>query len=148
QFSAVEHNQASGLCLGPGADHTNGASINSPTDNCLFTDKQTLQLSLSGANINLQDAQIAAVYSADPATGLATGLVRGFLSQDDADKTMLPSSLPLIGGQPVSALLSGKEFCSTSAAGGGSDEDANEDGVPGWYFYMNFTAKLVTSYSE
>jgi hypothetical protein len=145
QYPGVEHNMASGLCLGPGDDHGNGASVNTPTDNCMVTDAQTLHISLQGADITLQDAQIAAVYSADPATGLTKGLVRGFLSQKDADATMLPSTLPLIGGQPVSALLSGDEFCTTSA-NGGNDEDTY-NATRGWFFYMNFTAKAVT-YSE
>ncbi len=142
-YAAPANNHVSGVCLQAAADHTNGAAVNKPTNNCFVNDPVTLQISLQGALITLQDAQIAAVYSADPATGLTTGLIRGFLSQADADATTLPASIPLVGGQPVAALLGGDEFCGT----GHNDEDTY-NGARGWFFYLNFTATKVPSYTE
>jgi cysteine-rich repeat protein len=144
-YSATEHNKASGLCLAAGADHDNGGVVNAPTDDCFYNDAATIHISLQGADITLQDAQIAAVYNADPATGLTKGLIRGFLSQADADATTLPATLPIIGGQPVSALLGGDEYCpgSDSSAGGVNQEDSY-NGQRGWFFYLNFTAATAT----
>jgi hypothetical protein len=88
--------------------------------------------------VTLHDAQIAAKFNADPATTLSNGLVRGFLSEADADATIIPPSNPLIGSQPLSSLLpGGSGNCEPH-----SDKDVDGDTV-GWWFYFNFTAARV-----
>ena len=65
-------------------------------------------------------------------------MMRGFLRESDANATLLPATLPLVGGRPVSVLLKGgMGSCAT-----GSDKDVL-DGVPGWWFYMEQTIASV-----
>ncbi len=40
-------------------------------------------------------------------TGFATGLMRGFLSEAEAATVLLPATLPIVGGQPITVLLPG-----------------------------------------
>jgi cysteine-rich repeat protein len=145
KYSADESNITQGTCLVPGADHytgydsgNNATPVNSVQNNCMVTASTTLEISLQGTSLTLQDAQIAAVYSGNPATGLTSGLVRGFLSKADADNAILPANLPLVGGKAISALLGGFGNC-TSAPG--HDDTDTFNGQQGWYFYLNFTAQ-------
>ena len=65
-------------------------------------------------------------------------MMRGFLRESDADATLLPAGLPLVGGRPVSVLLKG----GTGSCATGSDKDVL-DGVTGWWFYMEQTIASV-----
>jgi hypothetical protein len=65
-------------------------------------------------------------------------LLVGFISQADADATILPDSLPLVNGQRLSSLLAG----GTGACPNYSDKDV-DNAVVGWWFYLNFTAPKV-----
>jgi cysteine-rich repeat protein len=133
-YDATETNVATGVCAdGAGHNPAYGA-VNTPTNSCFRTDPATLVISLQGVDISLEDANIAAVYSGDPATGLTTGLIRGFLSKANADKITLPTSIPLIGGSPLSSLLGSDTNCTSH-----NDLDSYM-GQPGWYFYLDFTA--------
>jgi hypothetical protein len=59
----------------------------------------------------------------------------GFISETDANNTMIPNSFPLVGGMPLSALLpGGSNNCAAH-----NDKDVN-NGVMGWWFYLNFPA--------
>jgi hypothetical protein len=139
-YDANETNVATGVCAdGAGHNPAYGA-VNAPTNSCFMTDHETLPISLQGVTLSLQDARIAAVYSGDPATGLTTGLIVGFLSKADADSITLPTSIPLIGGSPLSSLLGSDTNCSSH-----NDLDSFM-GQPGWYFYLDFTA-VETAYS-
>jgi cysteine-rich repeat protein len=88
-------------------------------------------------------ARIAATYSGTPATQLLNGLLTGFISEADANTTIIPASFPLVGGKPLSLLLPGgdppgpDQNCSSV-----SDKDTN-NGVVGWWFYLNFRATRV-----
>jgi hypothetical protein len=100
--------------------------------------RTTITIDLGGIPITLRDAQIAATYVGTPASNTTNGLLRGFISETEANATILPSSLPLVGGQRLSSLLpGGMGNCSTR-----DDRDTNA-GVRGWWFYLNFTAPLV-----
>jgi len=46
-----------------------------------------------------------ATYSGNPAQTLLNGLLMGFISEADANATILPATLPLIGGKPLSIVL-------------------------------------------
>ena len=86
----------------------------------------------------LRNVRIAASYAGTPPGTLVNGLIRGFLTETDANSTTIPASFPLIGGRKVATLLPGGGSCAT--------HDARDmaDGVRGWWFYLNFTAAPVT----
>ena len=65
-------------------------------------------------------------------------LLIGFISETDANATIIPTSFPLVGGQPLSKLLAG----GSGACPGYSDKDT-DNGVVGWWFYLNFPAAKV-----
>ncbi len=105
---------------------------------CYVSARTTLTIDLGGIPITLRDAQIAATYVGAPASNTTNGLLRGFISETEANATILPASLPLVGGQRLSSLLpGGMGNCSTR-----DDRDTNA-GVRGWWFYLNFTAPVV-----
>jgi hypothetical protein len=139
-FSCTYQNQAVGACLAPLAGTTSGYSppVAYPSNNCFATDPQTLNLTLAGIPMTLFDARVGGVYSGIPATGIVHGLIMGFLRESDANLTVLPSSLPLIGGSTLASLLPG----GTGDCASHSDKDL-DNGVPGWWMYLNFTADTV-----
>jgi len=127
-------------CLAPlpGTTRPYSPAIVTTTPACFASDAVTLVLGLAGIPVTLRDARVAATWVGDPATQLVNGLISGFVSEADANAVILPASLPLVGGQPLSTLLPG---------GGGncashSDKDLN-NGVTGWWFYFNFPAARV-----
>ena len=127
-------------CLAPlpGTTRPYSPAIVTTAPACFASDAVTLVLGLAGIPVTLRDARVAATWVGDPATQLVNGLISGFVSEADANAVILPASLPLVGGQPLSALLPG---------GGGncaphSDKDVN-NGVVGWWFYFNFPAARV-----
>jgi hypothetical protein len=134
---------ASPICLSP-IPNTTGAyspAVTTPSQLCFSTAEATLELDLGGIVIPLNNAQIAASYLGDPALALRDGLILGFISEADADATILPPKLPLIGGQPLSSLLPG----GASACAPHDDRDVGPDGFTlGWWFYLNFAAQRVT----
>lgn len=139
-------NMSSGTCLGVLSGTTTGytpaivTSSASGVAACFSSGSETLTIDLSGIVVTLEDARIAGRYSGSPATGLVNGLVRGFISEANADATILPSSLPVVGGQPLSSILPG----GTGNCSSGDDRDIGPDGsTVGWYFYMNFVATEV-----
>jgi hypothetical protein len=97
-----------------------------------------VSISLAGVPITLHDARIGATYVGNPATSLANGLLIGFLTEADADATILPSTLPLVGGKPLSSILpGGKNNCASF-----SDKDTYNNAA-GWWFYLNYPATRV-----
>lgn len=66
---------------------------------------------------------------------LGNGLIRGFLSEADADQIVLP---PELGGAVLSSLLPG----GTGNCAAGDDRDML-DGVSGWWFHFEFEAVAV-----
>ena len=116
-----------------------------PPGPCFTSDSETITVTLSGIAIVLSDARIAGQYVGDPAANLVSGLIRGFISEADADATILPDSLPLIGGSELSSILpggdppgNGNTNCATQ-----DDKDTGPGNTSGWYFYLNFTARVV-----
>lgn len=133
-------NVTSGQCLGPVAGTTRPytPAITTPTAPCFVTDAVTVTLNLGGIPVTLRNAQVSASYVGNPATLLANGLLRGFISEADANATIIPASFPIVGGKPLSSLLAGgMGACPTY-----SDKDTN-NGMSGWWFYLNFPATRV-----
>ena len=138
---ATATNVSTGTCLAPvpGTTRPYSPAITSTTAPCFVTSPVTVTINLSGIPITLHDAQVAARYVGNPATSMANGLLRGFISEADANATIIPASFPIVGGQPLSKLLAG----GTGACPSHSDKDTN-NGVVGWWFYMNFPAVRAT----
>jgi hypothetical protein len=103
---------------------------------------------MDGVPMTLTDAYLAATYVGAPATTLANGLLRGFISETDANNTIIPASVAIFGGKALSFLFPGgdppgpDQNCASY-----SDKDIGPGGVPGWYVYFNFSAVQVP-YSE
>lgn len=137
---ATATNVTSGACLAPvpGTTHGYTPAIVSPTPPCFVTNAVTVTLTLGGIPVTLRNAQVSARYSGNPVTTLTNGLLRGFISEADANATMIPATFPVVGGQPLSKLLPG----GAGACPSYSDKDVNA-GVTGWWFYMNFPATRV-----
>jgi hypothetical protein len=141
----VTTNSSSTLCLGiiPGTTHGYSPAVATPTAGCFVSDELSgFQIGLLGGGVplTLRNVRIGAVYSGSPATGLVNGLIRGFLSKADADATVIPNSVPLVGGLLLSSLLPGGSACCAAF----SDLDTGPAGEQGWWFYLNFVASHVT----
>ncbi len=133
-------NQGSGVCLEPYPGTTSGYSpgitVPSAPPVCFSMGTLDVTLNFAGTLFTLHDAELAAVYDADPATGYVNGLIRGFMSEAEADDIMV--DLGALGTQPLSSLLQ------PDACGPGDDQDLGPDGQTlGWWFYLNFTAVVV-----
>ena len=133
-------NQAAGSCLGvlAGTTHPYNPAVTTTTAPCFVTNPAIVTLNLGGILITLRDTRIAGKYVGNPVTSIANGLLRGFISEADANATILPASFPLVGGQPLSRMLPG----GTNNCAPFSDKDTNAS-VIGWWFYMNFPAAKV-----
>ncbi|MBU1070028.1 hypothetical protein KJ975_10720 [Myxococcota bacterium] len=104
---------------------------------CFTTDLTDIVLIISGTPVVLRNSQFAANYDGDPATGLISGLIRGFMTETQAQSTNV--DLGVLGSRPLSDLLQ------PDACGTGDDRDYDLDGTTrGWWFYLNFTAARVT----
>jgi cysteine-rich repeat protein len=138
---ATATNMTAGQCLTflPGTVRPYTPAVTSPSGPCFVTSPITVTLTIGGIDIPLQDAQVAATYVGNPATSLTNGLLRGFISEADANATIIPTSFPLVGGDPLSSLLAG----GAGACPSFSDKDTSS-GVMGWWFYLNFPATRVT----
>jgi hypothetical protein len=146
-FSASYTNQTSGTCLSPipgtsGIDNMTPytPAILTPGPICFASTPVDITFPFGFFDLDLQSVQAGATYVGNPATNFINGLLVGFLSEEDADATIVPASVPIIGGQPVSALLPG----GTGNCAAHTAKDVGPMSEPGWYFYINFTAHRVT----
>lgn len=115
-------------------------AVDLPAGPCFVTVAQTAAFPLGDIEVTLHDLQIAATFVGTSFVGdLDSGLIRGFLSESDADNTLLPADLPVVGGMPLSVLLPG----GTGSCAAADDRDMHL-GMSGWWLYFNFTADLVT----
>ncbi len=105
---------------------------------CFVSAPRRVVFDLNGVSLPLSDLQIAGDWTATPVSGFATGLMRGFLSEAEAANVLLPASLPIVGGEPITVLLPGG--AGNCAA---HDDRDNLNGVSGWWFYFNFPAAAV-----
>jgi len=146
-ITATATNLPAGQCLGLIAGTTHGYSpaVTTPSGPCFVSNPVTVTIDLAGIPVVLRDTRIAATYVGSPAANLVNGLLVGFISEADANTTMLPATLPLIGGQPLSQQLPGGDppGANNTNCAAFSDVDIN-NGVRGWWFYLNFTAPRVT----
>lgn len=100
-------------------------------------------MSIADIDLELIQTTVAATYNADPATELVDGLLVGFLTKAAADAAEIEIDAPLVGGTySISDFLKGGGGC-----GSGTDLD-DLDGEPGWWFYLDFEAKIVDAWQE
>lgn len=118
-------------------------ALTSSTAPCFASPIGTVVLDLGGIPAQLTGAQIAATFVANPATSLTNGVLRGFISETDANNTIIPAGFPLVGGMPLSSLLPGGSGNCASH----SDKDI-KDGVTGWWLYLNFTAPRTAQFFD
>lgn len=138
-ISATATNAASGTCLEEVAGTTTTYDQDTPVipvpSPCFASNEIDVTVNLGGVTLPLKAATISATYSGDPATGLVTGLLRGYVTEADADNVLLPDTLPLmLGGKPLSDLLRAQ------------DRDTDPSGAPannGWWFYIAVEATQV-----
>jgi hypothetical protein len=141
-------NVASGQCLGTLAGTTHGYSpaVGAPVAPGFVTAPANLTIDLLGFPLPLSSAQFAGTWVGLPATQIANGLLRGFLSRADADNTIIPASYARIGGLPLSQLLPGGDPPGSGInCAAFSDMDLGPDGITqGWWMYFNFVASPAT----
>ncbi len=136
---ATATNAAAGTCLAPLAGTTRPYSpaIATPAGPCFSTNPiPAVTINLGGIPIRLSNVRLGGTYVGT--TGISNGLMMGFISEADANTTIIPASFPLVGGQPLSALLAG----GSGACPNYSDKET-VGGVVGWWFYLNFPAARV-----
>jgi hypothetical protein len=136
----TSHETGQCLSVSAGTTHPYSPVVTQPSLPCFVTSSVNVTLNLGGIPVTLHNASIAATYS-DP-MHLSNGLLTGFISEADADSTILPPTLPLVGGQSLSSLLAG----GSGSCPAYSDKDI-VGGVSGWQFYLNFDAARV-NYSD
>jgi cysteine-rich repeat protein len=159
------NNQSVGNCFTPvaadvntrvGTPATYAPTANTVSAPCFVSDEESLTVTLSGIEIPLERARVAATYSGSPATRFVSGVVIGFLSETAAADVILPMDLPVVGGDSLyEHLQAGNRSVVDSAGttipdacnvgGGMSEDDADMDGATrGFWFYLNFEAELIT----
>jgi hypothetical protein len=126
--------------------YTPAITLPSPTPECFSMFVSVLYLNLGGIPLALHNVGVGATYDGNPATKLVNGLIRGFIYETDANNTILPASMPLVGGQPLSILFPG----GAGNCAAWSDKEIVDPGLnlAGWYVYLNFTANKVTWYDS
>lgn len=143
RVATVAHNQSEGVCLDVLPETRGGYSpaVLEPEAPCFASESRTLTVPFGDFEVTLSDAQLAATYGEDEEADprLTSGLIRGFISEADADALTLPDDIPVVGGDPLSSLLPG-------GSGNCADHDARvvgPDDELGWYFYLNYEAEVV-----
>jgi hypothetical protein len=135
---ATYTSQASGVCHEADPTHLSSAGYtpapgvtNGP---CFHAGPADVVIVTENFDLPLGNAEIAGTYEGDPATGLVSGTLRGFLTTADAEATPLPKDLQMsTGAMNVAGLLPG----GTDNCAGHDDTD---EGGTGWWFYVDFTA--------
>ena len=144
-FIVSYQNAAAGACLEALVGTTYDPytpEITPSTAPCFASEEFAGILMLFGGStpISLAHMQIAATYGTP---NLINGLIRGFLTETTANNTILPNTMPLVGGQPFSVLLPGGDPPGTGINCAAHSDIDFVAGVRGWWVYFNFTAEAV-----
>lgn len=132
-------NAVSGTCLAPLAGTTGSYSppIILPQAPCMVSDPFRMTMDVAGLHLELDEARVGATYVGNPPVQLIDGLILGFLPEAAADTVLISTTVPIVGGQPVSSILPGGTGCCSSS----DDRDVGPDGLTmGWWLSFNFTA--------
>lgn len=124
----------------PGTVQPYDPPVPSITGPCFATPPGDQTVVVDGVELTLDSASLGGDWTTIDQGGIDSGLLRGFLSEDDADAVIIPEEIEVIGGQPLSSLLPG-------GSGNCSDLDDRDtlDGVTGWWFYFEYAAESVPS---
>lgn len=150
-------NQAAGTCYtadpaevnerGGGSNYS--PAVNAPAAPCYATDVDSVELILSGITIPLKGATVSATYTGNPVDGLVTGVVTGFISQEEAALTRFSDTVDLIGNLSLYSILNGgdrvvngvEDACNIGFV---SADDADLfEAETGFRFFFNFVAERV-----
>ncbi len=134
-------NVGEGVCLTPIVGTVDyEPAPTEPEGPCFYSVPVDMHVELAGLAFTLEGAQVAATYTGNPATGLTSGLLMGFLDEKAAENILIPESIPFVGGKKLASLFpGGKGNCSSDDA-----RDIGPDGVKkGWWMYLNFEAAPV-----
>lgn len=93
---------------------------------CFVSGSVDVVIEAGSFSLPLSMATVAAQYDGDPAATLVEGNIQGFLTQADAEATIV--DVPLLGPTPLADLL--------------REEDMDED-MTGWWMHIAFTAEPV-----
>jgi hypothetical protein len=132
------------VCLDiiPGTTFGYDPPVSVPNEPCFVTEPFSFLLELNGVMLQMEYGQLGATFSGggtEPVS-LVNGLVRGWLRESCADTTILPPNIPIMGGQPVSALFPGGTGCCAEW----DERDVEPGGTDlGWWFYFNFATAAV-----
>ena len=146
--------RATGTCLAPLPGTTGNQPANpqfppysppvaSATAACFRTGVRDATVGDLGLPLPLLDVQTGASFAPAPTDQLVNGLIRGFLPESVADAIQVPLPNPPGGTIPLSSLLPGGTGFCTGAFGATRNNKDSHRGVPGWWFYFNFTATRV-----
>lgn len=124
-------NNMNAVCLDALPDTTGGYQppLQPATAPCFATDPIDITVPVGDFDIPLEEGQVAATYG--DGTILTNGVIRGFLSEAAAQNVTIPADIPIVGGNPLTEILSE------------DDQDMGPGGVTGWWFYLNFRADVV-----
>lgn len=137
-------------CLTPLAGTTKSPAYSPAITNssapCFSTNPATVNLNLGGIPITLRDARLGATLVGNPATRMTNGILMGFITEAEANATIIPAEFPLVGGKPLSLLLPGGDPPGADRnCASHDDRDTHPTlGTRGWWFYLNFPAAQVT----
>lgn len=134
-YSTLSSGQCSGVVPGSASVYT--PAIQVPSAPCFQTAERTIRVDFGGVAVDLIAASSAAAFNASPATQLNNGLIRGFLSESQANNVTI--TLPIIGPRVLSSLLPGGTGSCNNIANG---KDSYL-GQSGWWFYLNSTSAAV-----
>ncbi len=117
----------------------------SPAAPCFFTMPGALTIDLAGISVSLEAVTLAGEWGPDGLQSpVVTGVLAGFVSQQEAESIALPDTLPLVGGMTLADLLLNGDAPGGSTCPG--DDSDVRNGTPGWWLYFDFTAQPVSWY--
>jgi hypothetical protein len=137
KYATTVTSQATGTCLDVLPD-TASDPPTLPAAPCFASAATTITVNFLGADITLVDARGAASYDGD---NLRSGLIRGFLSKEDAQA--LQFKIPNYGTHSIASFLYGGGSCHDDTDHPMGDMDVGPNGKMGWYIYLQFEAIKV-----
>ncbi|MCA9608572.1 MAG: hypothetical protein KC619_23375, partial [Myxococcales bacterium] len=141
---------ATSVCMRADPAHLNTAytsPINVASGPCFVTDPQTFVVNLGAAILTLSSAQMAGTFvgGASP-TRVVNGIIRGFLSETEAQLVTFDPMIPIVGGDTVYQHLAAggaPGSACESISGFTTDDRDTVAGEAGYWFYLNFEAERV-----
>jgi hypothetical protein len=130
-------NRTDGLCRGPLGGTVSGYDPEVPNIDgpCFATHPAPLTLAIQELPLNLEAATVAGDWSMIGNEIVGPALLRGFLSEKDAEAIVFPEDIEVIGGQTLASLLAGGQ----GSCAAGSDMD-QFGGIDGRWFYFDIEA--------